>query len=156
MLVASSSIFSGSIHCRGWSGFGSILSSSTSTSTPPFATAVNGALPMDARFKTRSLMVSALLLTFSLRATCDDLLGELLVLDRLSLLRRVEQDRDSSSSGAPHGIALVDSGLEGEPAEDAADVPRRRPEPSARSPSETCRARHRGATPGWPCAAAPQ
>src|SRR2546426_4037505 len=122
MLVASSSIFSGSIHCRGWSGFGSILSSSTSTSTPPFATAGNGALPMDARFKTRSLMVSALLLTFSLRATCDDLLCELLVLDRLSLLRRVEQDRDASSSGAPHGIALVDSGLEGEPAEDAADV----------------------------------
>ena len=69
-----------------------------------------------------AVLVSALLLTFSLRATCDDLLCELLVLDRLSPPRRVEQDRDAFSSGAPHGIALVDSGLEGQPAEDAVDV----------------------------------
>src|SRR2546427_5750291 len=99
-----------------------MLSSSTSTSTPPFATGGSGAVLMDARRRARSLMVSEPVLPFSLGATCDDLLGELLVLDGLSPLRCVEQNRDALPCGAPYGIALMDARLEHERTEDAGDL----------------------------------
>src|SRR6267378_21129 len=122
ILATSSSILSGSIHCRGWSGFGSILSSSTSTRTPPLATGGSGALPMAARRAARSLIVSEPPLIFSLRDTCDDLLGDKLVFHGLTPFRRIEQNRHALPGRASNAIALVDSRPEHQRTEDPHDL----------------------------------
>src|SRR4051812_9565462 len=99
-----------------------MLSRSISTSIPPFATGGSGALAIVARRSARSLMVSELAFTLSLRDTCEDLLREKFVLDRFAPPWRIEQDWNALSSRAADAVALMDPRLEHDRTEDPENV----------------------------------